>query len=113
MQYYGSAKNITANQPLGLLRHADEAYIGRLPPIRNMRAQSEPRVLVNGVQAFTRLFKEKGGAVEEYVLEGHDHLSPILSLSCGTSEEWGDDIVKWIGSQSREDLGVESRTTGL
>lgn len=113
IQYYGSAKNVTANQPLGLLRRADEAYIGRLPPIRNMRAQSEPRVLANGVQAFTRLFKEKGGIVEEFVLEGHDHLSPILSLSCGTGEEWGDDIVKWINSQSPENPSVEPQTTAL
>lgn len=113
MQYYGSTKNITENQPLGLLRRADESYVGSLPPIRNMRAQSEPRVLANGVQAFTRLFKEKGGIVEEYVLEGHDHLSPILSLSCGTGEEWGDDIAKWINSQSQKNPIIKSRTTAL
>ncbi|KAF9461142.1 Alpha/Beta hydrolase protein [Collybia nuda] len=98
LQYYGNLQNIAANQPLGLLRRADKAHIASLPHIRNMRAESEPRVISGGVKTLTRLVGEKGGTIEECVLEGHDHLSPILSLSCGSGEEWGDGIVEWINS---------------
>jgi hypothetical protein len=70
--------------------------------MRNLRAASEPRVLANGVQAFTRLVEEKGGIIDEHVLDGHDHLSPILALSSGSGEEWGHDIVEWIDLRSGE-----------
>jgi acetyl esterase/lipase len=97
--YYGDAKAVARNQPLGLLRRADPSYVATLPPIRNLRAGSEPRVISTAIRAFTEAFRNKGGVIEEFVLEGHDHLSPVLALCSGTGEEWGNDVVDWILSK--------------
>ena len=45
---------------------------------------------------FAEEFKAKGGAVDELILEGHDHPSQVFSLSSGTGEEWGCEIVQWM-----------------
>ena len=36
--------------------------------------------------------EEEGGVL---VMDGHDHLSPVLALSSGV---WGEDLFAWIGS---------------
>ena len=96
--YYGGKKGVTSRQPIGLLQSAERSYISRLPPMMNMRAASEPRPISSSIRAFTTDFANKGGNIQEYVLEGHDHLSPILSLSTGYGEEWGDKVIEWIKS---------------
>jgi acetyl esterase/lipase len=95
-KYYGSAKKIAMNQPLGLLRRADPTCIAQLPPIQNLIAKSEPRVVSSAMQIFTKEIKDKGGAIEEYILDGHDHISPILALGSGSGEEWGNHVTEWI-----------------
>jgi acetyl esterase/lipase len=95
-KYYGSAKKIAMNQPSALLRRADPAYIATLPPILNLTARSEPRVISSAMRVFAKEVKEKGGAIEEYVLDGHDHSSPILALGSGSGEEWGKYVAEWI-----------------
>ncbi len=39
-----------------------------------------------------------GGIIEDVVLEGHNHMSPILALSTGCEkfEKWGENIVEWV-----------------
>jgi len=95
-QYYGSSKKITTNQPLGLLRRLERDYVASLPPIRIMMAEREPRRVSSSGRMFSSLFASEGGVVEDVRLEGHTHMSPILSLSSGSGEEWGEDIVRWI-----------------
>jgi hypothetical protein len=95
-EYYGDAKAIAKEEPLSLLRHVSEEYVAKLPPLRMLIAGSEPRRISNSMRAFAEEFKMKGGAVDELILEGHDHLSPVLALISGTGEEWGYDIVRWI-----------------
>ncbi|KAI6002308.1 Alpha/Beta hydrolase protein [Pisolithus orientalis] len=94
--YYGNARKVAANYPLSLLRRAYESHILSLPPFWNVMAGSEPRAISVSMQTFTREFKSRGGTIEEFVLEGHDHLSPILALSSGSGEDWGLDVVRWI-----------------
>jgi hypothetical protein len=65
------------------------------PSMRYLIAGSVPHALSIAMRNFTSEFKSKG---EELVLEGRDHLSPLLSLSSGTSEGWGEDLVEWIWS---------------
>ncbi|KAF8816047.1 alpha/beta-hydrolase [Phlegmacium glaucopus] len=95
-KYYEEEKKIALNQPLGLLRRAHGDHVRSLPPIRNILAQSEPRRVKSANRAFLESYKDKGGVVQEVVLEGHDHVSPILALMSGIGEDWGTDIVKWI-----------------
>lgn len=94
--YYGSAKQLALHQPLGLLRRSDPDYIATLPVVLNIIAKSEPRMISSSVRIFTQMLWEKGAKAELYVLEGHDHVSPILALSSGHGEEWGNQIVDWI-----------------
>ncbi|KAI6008124.1 Alpha/Beta hydrolase protein [Pisolithus orientalis] len=94
--YYGNAKKVVANHPLSLLRQANDSHILSLPPIRNIMAESEPRAISASMRTFAREFKKRGGIIEEFVLEGHDHLSPVLALSSGSGEDWGHDILRWI-----------------
>ena len=107
-EYYGSAKMIAKEEPLSLLRRVSGEYVAKLPPLRMLVAGSEPRRISNSMRAFGEAFKEKGGVVDELVLEGHDHLSPVLALSSGTGEEWGYEIVRWVyrgrGSRSGKEV---------
>jgi hypothetical protein len=102
--YYQGEKKITLNQPLGLLRRADENHVVSLPPLRNILAQSEPRRVKSANRAFLEAFKSKGGVVQEIVLEGHDHVSPILALSSGVGEDWGEETAKWILESFRSSI---------
>jgi acetyl esterase/lipase len=95
-KYYGSAKNIGLNEPLELLRRADPAHIARLPPMLNLIAKSEPRVVSSAMKIFSREITMKGSPIEEYTLNGHDHISPILALGTGSGEEWGNHLADWI-----------------
>ena len=94
--YYGNAKKVAANQPLNLLRRADNLHVHSLPPLWSIAAGSEPRAISASMRNFSGELRKRGGTVDEFVLDGHDHLSPVLALSSGSGEEWGYDAVKWI-----------------
>ncbi|KIJ97533.1 hypothetical protein K443DRAFT_9808 [Laccaria amethystina LaAM-08-1] len=96
--YYGDRKKIAQNQPLGILRRMEPSRVASLPPLRNYIAGSEPRAISSSMRNFAKEWEKKGGVVEVLVMDGHDHLSPVLALSSGSGEEWGEDLVAWIGS---------------
>ncbi|KAF8889999.1 hypothetical protein CPB84DRAFT_1849220 [Gymnopilus junonius] len=96
--YYDSPKAISRNQPLRLLQRCTQEIASGLPPIRALAAGSEPRYILTGMHVFAEELRKKGGVIEEFVLEGHDHLSPVLALCSGNGEEWDLDIVKWIST---------------
>lgn len=94
--YYGNAKKVATTQPLGMLRRAEKEFVAALPPLRNMIAEREPRYISSAARAFGQLYASKGGRIENMVLDGHDHLSPIFALCSGQMEEWGVDVVEWL-----------------
>lgn len=94
--YYGNAKKVAANQPLNLLRRADKSHVRSLPPFWSIAAGSEPRAISASMRNLSGELRKRGGTVDEFVLDGHDHLSPVLALSSGSGEDWGYDAVKWI-----------------
>ena len=111
-QYYGSVRNTTLNQPLGLLRRAGTGgHITVLPPIRNIIGEHEPRCIKGGARAFSKLFREKGGVLEDFTLQGHDHVSSILALSTGVGEEWAQEIVNWISKCDAAPCGQDMAYT--
>ncbi|KAI6143333.1 Alpha/Beta hydrolase protein [Pisolithus tinctorius] len=79
---------VAVNHPLSLLRRADDSHIPSLPPTRNVMAASETRTISVSIQTSSREFKSRGSTIAEFVLEGRDHLSPILALSSGSGEDW-------------------------
>ncbi|KAI5984041.1 Alpha/Beta hydrolase protein [Pisolithus albus] len=89
-------KKVSVNHPLSLLRQTDDSHICSLPPVWNIMVGSEPRAISTSMRTFAREFRKRGSTVDEFVLEGHDHLSPILALSSGSGEDWSYDVVRWI-----------------
>ncbi|KAG9309453.1 Alpha/Beta hydrolase protein [Chiua virens] len=83
-------------QPLGLLRSARDEDVAALPPVRNMVAESEPRAVSSSASVFRDVFQAKGGRITHHVLPGHDHVSPVLALSSGYGEEWGEELERWM-----------------
>ncbi|KAF9530512.1 Alpha/Beta hydrolase protein [Crepidotus variabilis] len=71
-------------------------HIAQFPPILNLRAACEPRLIRKSIYMFTQTLVKKGVQVEELVLAGHDHMSPIMALSSGYGGEWGDNVAEWI-----------------
>ncbi|KII91658.1 hypothetical protein PLICRDRAFT_38472 [Plicaturopsis crispa FD-325 SS-3] len=97
--YYGSAGKVKGNQPLALLRRAADTHISTLPPVQTVLGESERRPVKSASRAFAQLFRSKGGTICEVVLPEHDHMSPILALSSGSGEQWGEDVILWIESR--------------
>ncbi|CAA7257495.1 unnamed protein product [Cyclocybe aegerita] len=96
LKYYGSAQTISKEQPLGLLKRANEKYISSLPPIRFIFASSEPKTISTTMRFFFKEFRAKGGRIMETVLDGHDHMSPVLALGSESGEEWGEELASLI-----------------
>ncbi|KAI0342195.1 alpha/beta-hydrolase [Trametopsis cervina] len=94
--YYCGVDNIAKQQPMGLLRRAEETWVTGLPPIRILVAARDPRHLVSSAKTFSNLWEKKGGRVSSGTLDGHDHLSPIFSPFSGQREEWANDVINWI-----------------
>ena len=103
-EYYEEEKKIALNQPLGLLRRAHKDHVTSLPPMRNILAENEPRRVRSANHVFLEVFKDKGGMVHEMVLEGHDHVSPILALISGIGEDWGKETATWILDSAQSSL---------
>lgn len=97
-QYYENTKKAEANQPLSLLRRAEEAFVSSLPPLRSVLAESEPRSVSSSTREFVQLYEDRGGRVTKQILAGHDHMSPLLALSSGTEEAWGEELVAWMAT---------------
>jgi hypothetical protein len=66
----------------------------------NMVAGSEPKRIKSAYSNFARVYRERGGMVDVWVMEGHDHMSPVLALGSGVGEELGGEVVMWIFSSS-------------
>ncbi|KIJ19570.1 hypothetical protein PAXINDRAFT_161147 [Paxillus involutus ATCC 200175] len=84
---YGSKGKIAPNQPLSLLKCVSPDVIATLPQFRNLLAESEPRMIKRANVTFLE-------TVEEFVLEGHDHSSPLLALCTGYGERWAEELVR-------------------
>ena len=121
--YYGGVKKIGDRQPMGLLRRLERDHVERLPKIWNVVAEREPRRVASSAKRFSELVRAKlrsgdqefrsqspsdektrcdqrdqAQKIDDVVLEGHDHVSPIVSLSTGNErlEKWGLDVVNWV-----------------
>ncbi|KAK0215536.1 Alpha/Beta hydrolase protein [Armillaria fumosa] len=45
---------------------------------------------------FGAALKEKGLSCDEFVANGHNHVSLVFALGTGQGEKWAEDVVKWI-----------------
>lgn len=106
--YYGSPSFVGSRQPISLLRDAKTEHLQTFPKgMWSMVAGSEPKRIKSAHTNFARVYRERGGMVDEWVMEGHDHMSPVLALGSGVGEEWGEEVIKWIFSFSLSSLSTD------
>lgn len=101
--YYGN--EVRGHAPLGLLRSAKEdGSIKQLKQVRFLvvtgTLDPHDEILVPN-KDFVKEWLEAGvvgGTLSELKIEGHNHISPVLSLGTGIEEEerWGQQIVDFI-----------------
>ncbi|TCD70365.1 hypothetical protein EIP91_003717 [Steccherinum ochraceum] len=101
-KYYGPGQ-FQEKEPLALLEKAPQDIISSFPPIVVSRAEREPKSIEQMNIHFTKVLKQKlpGGEikVQEYVMKGHNHVSPSMALSSGEGEEWAHYAIDWFRSQ--------------
>ena len=85
------------NQPLNLLRRADNSHVRSLPPFWSIAAGSEPHAISVSMRNFSGELRKRGGTVDQFVLDGHD---PVLALSSGSGEDWGYNVNESWGKRS-------------
>lgn len=87
---YMGEKTVTENSPASKLRAAIERGV-ELPKLKMLVLVSEldPELILKTAEEFKELWK--GGDIEIKVLEGHNHISPQVSLGTGIDREeaWG------------------------
>ncbi len=105
--YYGN--DVRGHCPLGLLRTSKEdGSINTLKDIRFLVATGtlDPHdEILEPNKHFVREWHEAGtvgGTLSELKIEGHNHISPVLSLGTGIEgeERWGQQVVDFVLKQS-------------
>lgn len=97
VQLYGSADAARAQQPLALLREADDALVRALPDVVFFRSEWEPTDIVQTNEAMTAEFGRRvGREVRVRIMRGHNHVSPEWCLMSGEGEDWAVEVDAWI-----------------
>ncbi|KAI1821715.1 alpha/beta-hydrolase [Xylaria intraflava] len=95
---YLGEKAVFENSPVGRLQAAAKA--GRLPDVKVLILVSEfdPQFIFDTARDFKQTCR--GGDVEVRVLQGHNHISPQLSLGTGIEREeaWGELVAGFLRS---------------
>jgi hypothetical protein len=60
--------------------------VATLPLLRMLVTGNEPLRISNSMRDFAEEFKTKSGIVDELILEGHDHLSPLVRAKNGVAK---------------------------
>jgi len=99
--YYGYDGLHITNSPRGLLRAASDSFVAQLPPIMTIIAEKDPPVIFGIFRDFGALLRERCVRSTEYTNKGHNHISSNLALCSGEGEEWGEEVVHWMRSQTQ------------
>jgi hypothetical protein len=98
VKYYGNEESIDGNEPMNLMKKAVDSSAGEMiwPPILVTVSELDPEYIVKSSREFADAWTEVGGKGSYWVLEGHNHLSPVLCLGTGGEKEeaWGYELVK-------------------
>ncbi len=94
--YYGSSEEIENQSPLMLM---EKNGVVNETQIMGLVGSLEEASVDKSWADFQEAHAAKGGHLENYVMEGHNHISPIPALN-GTEPEgskWAEDVVSWLG----------------
>jgi acetyl esterase/lipase len=95
VNYYG--EDVDANSPMSLLVKNGPVSI----PILSLVASLDEAGIITSWADFKQEYVKLGGKYDELILEGHNHISPMLSLNSNEPEgsKWGADAAKWMLKQ--------------
>jgi hypothetical protein len=102
--YYGTAGDARLSEPTSLMLRAmaisglsGEAAV-KWPRVMTMVSEFDPEHIVEAGREFARLWSERGGKGEFVEIQGHNHISPALSLGTGVAaeEDWGVRFGRWL-----------------
>ena len=94
-QLYGD--KVDENCPCSQLEGASQEVLSSIPPLFILRSQKEPQNIIGSQDTFMKVLEEKKVTdVQQYVAEGHNHISSHLALSTGEGEEWAVAVVDWM-----------------
>ncbi|GLB41877.1 putative carboxylesterase family protein [Lyophyllum shimeji] len=98
-QLYGGKKGVKENEPMGLLRRADDATVAALPRMVLVVAENEPQWLHKASDDFAVALEARTGEKpSKIVARGHNHISVNWALSTGQGETWAEDVIAWINA---------------
>ncbi|KIP05066.1 hypothetical protein PHLGIDRAFT_120167 [Phlebiopsis gigantea 11061_1 CR5-6] len=100
--YYGSQEEIRRNAPLGLLANAPDGTINDLPDIVTGISEYEAPGLLEAHGVFLEALRARTTSkknVGVFVMKGHHHISPYVSLYTGIGEEWAYECDEWMKSR--------------
>lgn len=99
-QYYGDSTKVKTKSPTSVLEREVSDQDGQIlwPPVLLIVSELDPDYIRESGQEFLQLWKKAGGKGSHWVLDGHNHLSPVLVLSTHRNdlEKWGYDLIDRI-----------------
>ncbi|KAK5046005.1 hypothetical protein LTR84_008792 [Exophiala bonariae] len=104
--YYGSEEETKKAEPTQLMLTASRDKSSQdmiiMPAILTVVAELDPRFIIEPGQEFSEFWRECGGRGDYLVLEGHNHISPPLSLGTGIprEEQWGYQVISWFENRN-------------
>ncbi|KAM5353113.1 hypothetical protein ACJZ2D_017002 [Fusarium nematophilum] len=93
IDYYGDKTRVVEEAPVRVLEKVVSGYGGerKWPPVLVIVSELDPDYIKDSGLEFLDIWKKAGGTGTYWVLEGHNHLSPALTLGTQTEEleKWG------------------------
>ncbi len=92
------AGEVTSKLPLSVLQTADANRVASFPRILLGVSERDPQSFLDGSKMFSDALVARGVKHEQFIAEGHNHLSVTFCLGTGEGEEWSADVARWISN---------------
>jgi acetyl esterase/lipase len=97
VQHWNGEEKVEDDNPMGLLRRADDAAIAALPRFVLVEGEKEPEWLLAAGADFRDALEARIGKRPDWIVaKDHNHVSTNMALSTGEGEEWAESVVGWI-----------------
>ncbi|KAF9467689.1 alpha/beta hydrolase domain-containing protein [Collybia nuda] len=97
VQHYNGEERVQEDEPMGLLRRADDATVAALPRLIVVEGEKEPSWLLTAGADFRDAIEARIGKRPEWIVaKHHNHISTNMALSTGEGEEWAESVIEWI-----------------
>jgi hypothetical protein len=100
--YYGGEKETLQAEPTVMMLKATEGIspekMSDQPSILAAVSELDPEGIIEHGLEFEKLWRKRGGKGNFFMVKGHNHISPPLSLGTGLvqEEDWGYTVGRWL-----------------